>query len=719
MVDVWKELGKAIGSIFKPIFEIPAAIWKSLGDAAGDLMEGFVKGTKDLADTVEPIITPLLTGAIEEATEALLPGSPKKEVKEASEKLTKALMKALEESVPKKGESPPSLEILLASVAGIITTNVGLYLGTCGVTMGLDAPLLTKELGFRESAMDLINSFQLPSMIGPTLQAPIWSGVIAPLRMRMNQRFPYLVPDSRWITGLRAKGIISEETYTEAMSFQGLDESWASALAEGDQVIPAFGELREMLWRKTVNEPKLREALVKRGVRSDFLDGYIELTTPRVGSGDLITMSVREAFAERPGDEEMVERFVTEMAKWGYDRETCLWHWRSHWRLPALGEVFRMHHRGIVMPYTVEKFLQWADYSPEWRGPLEELSWDLPGRIDARWMYRWNIWGIEKLRDLNIHRGLDPKYAEDVALATARNQWLSEIRRLIDNAKRKFGKGYIIEETLRADLLSLDLHPDWVEYHIQDALADADTLRKDEDVDALGDGWIKDMITNADLEAGLSRVIVRPEALDAELNRLYIKKYKRPKPPQETEAETALKELRKYQVSYAVQAYRLYAVDKAELIAMLIEADVDPGVARARADYEELRLPIKKPSAEAVARAKEKIRIQKLEETKAITEFRKDLIVAEELLDRLQMVDYTEALATALTQLEIVRKYKPPEAPAPEKIPTLSVGTLRMAFREGVLSESALRAELAARGYTPGDVELIVVLEKERMEEAT
>ena len=656
MVDVWLELGKAVGALFKPLFEIPKALWKALGDAAGDMMEGFVKATKGLADTVEPIITPLLTDAIEEATELLMPDSPKKEVKEVSVKLTKALMEALEKTVPKEGESPPSLETLLVAVAGLITTNVGLYVGTAGVTMGLDAPVLTKELGFRESAFDLIHSFQMPAMIGPTLQAPVWSGVIAPLRMRMNQKFPYLVPGTGELVEMRAQDLISDARYLEAMSFHAVDGEWSMDLLARAQRVPGFGELREMLWRQAKDEDDVREALIKTGMRSDFIDGYIELTTPRIGSGDLITMSIREAFVARPGDEEMVERFVTEMAKWGYDREACLWHWRSHWRLPSLGEVFRMHHREIEMPYTVETFLKWADYSPEWRGPLEKLSWNLPGRIDARWMVRWGEIDVTDLRDLLVKGGLDPEYADDVAMATARNQWLAEINRLRDNEKRDFVKGYKVEEQLRANLEGLGYPPTWVEFHVRDAVADRERELKDAEVDALGDAWLKDMITDEDLEASLATVIVEPEALDAELDRLYIQKFKKPKPPQKTEAEKALTELNKYRVSYAVLAYRQYAVEKPELTDMLVEADVDPAVARARADYEELRRPLPKPSEEVIARAKDTVRIQGLEERTAVEAYRGDLIDVDELLRRLKAVGLSDALAMAIAQLEYVRK---------------------------------------------------------------
>ncbi len=294
MVDVWKELGKAIGAIFKPWLDLPGDIWRLLGLSAPDLAEDIIKGAKDVADTVEPIIAPHLVTIMDEATSALLPGSPKKEVKEASEKLTKALMQALEDSVPKKGESPPSLEVLLAAVAGIIATNTGLYIATSGVTMGLDLVHPVKELGFREAGMDLINSFQLPAMIGPTLQAGIWSGVVAPLRVRMNQKFPYLIPDSTMLPDMKAKNLITEELYQENMRYHALDKTWSDHMLANTWRYPSFSELRTMIHRTDMTWENAKSALEKSLIHADYVTRYEELVPSLPGIGDLITMMVRE-----------------------------------------------------------------------------------------------------------------------------------------------------------------------------------------------------------------------------------------------------------------------------------------------------------------------------------------------------------------------------------------------------------------------------------------
>ena len=549
MVDVWEELGKAVGRALKPLADIGGILMRSLQAGAGDLMRSLLADTGRTKDTTKATIAPYMVDILDEAAASVGPGSPPKEIEEAAKKFADALLKKMQESVPKKGHSPPSLEELQVSVALITAGSFGLYAGTHAISMALDAIHPIKDWGFKAATMDIMHTFSVTDVVGPMVQAPLWSGVIAPLRMRMNQLHPYAVPGTGDLARLRAQGLIEKELYTEAASYYALDAEWADRMLKSQERVPDFGDLREMLWRKAKDVPAVREALVKNQVRSDFIDAYLELTKAKVGSGDLITMVVREAFQVRAGDEEMPGRFVDEMAKWGYDRDACLWHWRSHWRLPDLAMVFDMYHREIKTPYTVEAFLKWADYSPEWRKPLEKLSWRIPGRIDARWMYRWGVIDVDGLEELLVRGGLDPEYAPDVAAATAKNQWLTEINKLRDNSKSDYAKGFITEEQLRADLEALGYPSEWIELHVRDALEDADRAYNVAYVHQVGDGYLKDLITEEELMTSLASVIVRPEVLEQEVDSLYVTKYKRPAAPKAEKIVTAT-------LAYLTTAYR-------------------------------------------------------------------------------------------------------------------------------------------------------------------
>ena len=717
MVDVWKELGKAVGRALKPLAEMATAVWKSLEDAAGDMAEGFFKGAKDVAAAVGPVVTPAMSGLIEEITETLKPDSPPEEVKKAAEKLTEALLEALAKLVPEKGESPPKLEELLAAVGGIVAANVGLFVGGQAGAMALDAVHPIKALGFRQAVSDVMLSFDMPAMIGPTLQAPIWAGVIAPLRMRMSQKFPYMIPGTGVLAGLRAAGIVEEKDYVEAMSFHALDETWAGRMREGEERMPGFAELRTMVHRGVTTVEDARAALERLRVRGDFIDAYLEVVPSIPSVSDLVRFAVREAFP----DAETFEEHYAKMTEWigriGFSTYFAEAFWTAHWIIPTTRQADDLLHRGIITEAEHTALYIINDVRPTDIPNLRKLTWSLPGRIDARWLYRWGEIDVEGLRDLLIKGGLDPEYADEVAMATARNQWRSEINRLRDNAKRDHAKGYISTDQLRANLMALGLPATWVEYHVEDAVADRERELKDDKVNALGDAWLKDMISDDELEIRLATIIVDPGALEAELERLYIRRYKKPKPPQETEAEKALKELQKYRISYAILAFKKYAIERDGLVDRLIDAGVDPAVAEARADVETLRRPIARPTEAEIAREKERLRLQSIEERTAIEEFRKELIGADALLDRLRAAEYSEAMATAITQLEIVRVYKPPVPPPPPVIPVVALGVLRKAYREEVITEADFRRELTERRYSPEDIEVMVALERRVIEE--
>ena len=142
-------------------------------------------------------------------------------------------------------------------------------------------------------------------------------------------------------------------------------------------------------------------------------------------------------------------------------------------------------------------------------------------------MFRWGLTDVAGLRDLLVKDGLDPEYADDVAVATARNQWLTEINRLRDNAKSDFVKGYLLEEQLRADLEALGYPDIWVEYHVLDAVADRERAMKDDAVAVISDAYMKDELTEDELVKGLGDYIVSPDRVAMELDRLYLKKYKK------------------------------------------------------------------------------------------------------------------------------------------------------------------------------------------------
>jgi len=256
---------------------------------------------------------------------------------------------------------------------------------------------------------------------------------------------------------------------------------------------------------------------------------YQEAFTPYLPSyGDMIRIFVREGY--RPEYQtEIPDGMIPSFRKLGYSEYWAKALWGAHWVLPSVGQVFEMLHRGIEMPMSVPEFLKTADYHPDWREPLIKLSWDLPGRIDARWMAGWDVIDVDEYGDLLVKRGLDPEWRDRVTYATLRQQNASYINKCRDNAKNDFVKGYITEEQLRADLEALEFSPERIEWIVQDALHDREIAHKEKLLDIYQDGYVKDLVTDEELAAYAAEIIVDEEALKLYLDESYVRKYRKPK----------------------------------------------------------------------------------------------------------------------------------------------------------------------------------------------
>jgi len=255
------------------------------------------------------------------------------------------------------------------------------------------------------------------------------------------------------------------------------------------------------------------------------------------------------------------------------------------------------------------------------------------------------------------------EYKRRLLASKASDQLASHVSLLIANKKLDHVKGYITEDTLKADLEALGLNADLVSYHVADAKSDRERKRRDNLVTYYVDAHIKDLVTEEELRDRLIKIIPDPEAVDLEISKTYVRKYQKPKPPRATTEDKAAEEAMKYQVAYLIQLFRNYAIEKDELINKLVEAGVDPTVALARAQYEGLTRPIPKPSPGAIARAKEEAKVQTVQVRAAVQEFRSYIVDESELLDRLIKLGLSEAMATATVQLESIKRPPPPIPP--------------------------------------------------------
>ncbi len=246
------------------------------------------------------------------------------------------------------------------------------------------------------------------------------------------------------------------------------------------------------------------------------------------GSSDLIDFVVKEAFPleELP---EAPEQFAEYMK---YQNFSPLWskaYWHAHWRLVSVGDLYDLFHRKEITADELTKQLIFHDYRPEWTDKLLELSYSLIPRVDLR--RAWELGAIDTI-ELERRMGLIGYSPADAALETdiqIRVALSAEISALRKEVERDFLDGFILEETAKADMLALGLHPDVVEALMAALKIKYDRSRRRERVDNYTDAYLKDMITLDDLDARLHEELVNEEVIQNILEDEYIKKYKKPK----------------------------------------------------------------------------------------------------------------------------------------------------------------------------------------------
>lgn len=424
---------------------------------------------------------------------------------------------------------------------------------------------------------------------------------------------------------------------------------------------------------------------------------------------DLIRMVVREAFVP-----EMVieapEEFTAHMRYHGFAKEWSDRYWTAHFVPIALTQAYANLYRGYWTEEQFKHALLIADIHPQWWDDIYNVAYRPMGRYELRFAWEQGLVDSEKLVEAFMAMGLSPDDAVIAAQAQVGYALNAERNAVISEWRLDFEAGLITEDTFRFNLADINVIADRQDYYVARATIHRERAQKKDLLDLYRDGYMKDMITDEELRDRVLELLVIPDVADLFVEKAYVDKYKRPLPPRETEEEKALKELQKYQITYAIQAYRKFAVEKPELVEILVDAGVDPAVAATRADYEELKRPVPKPSAAAVAEEKEAARIQTLEVNRAVEEFRGYAIDEDTLLNRLVEVGLSEELATARMQLESIRRPPPPIPPeeverarVAAEVQRLTGLALEAQYRRYAIEKAALIDGLVAAGFDPAE----------------
>ncbi|MBW2559550.1 MAG: hypothetical protein JRE40_01720 [Deltaproteobacteria bacterium] len=408
-----------------------------------------------------------------------------------------------------------------------LTASVVAPLAVAAVAGELVHPL--KELGLGRVSAIMYDLGGFRTIVNEIMSTFMYVGTVLPLRYALYELYTPLIPREEELLRFTERGVLDEPEFKYAMKKAGFSGYWADLFWRTHWRYPREDTLIEMLRREAITQDKFIDQLAYAGYPADIQAAYAELVRRIPDPRDLITMVVREVISP--------EDFYRYMPLVGYYDPWPQYYWEMHWILLPLGEVKRARHRGFIDDDELGKFLVLHDYKPEPRPGIRTsdrdlarlLVWDLPGRIDTRWLFRWGLINVAQIEELLVKDGMDPAWAPLVAEAYAKQQLATEINRLRDNIKADLRDGWTSEEEARSDLAELGYPPGLIDYHIADALRDRERQHKKRLLDLWEDGYIKDLLTDEELLNRAKDLIVDEDALHLFLDEAWIKKYRKPK----------------------------------------------------------------------------------------------------------------------------------------------------------------------------------------------
>jgi len=469
------------------------------------------------ADVIGKVLTGFVRVLIDKLTEAFIPASPATEIAEAVDITIHTIYERLKEEVVAIYESPIALAAAPAAATRAVSLVTTAALTTEGAAEAADAVHPTKRLGISRIVRSLARYLGLATIASMPITIMLETGLFRPLRYYYNQTFAPWIPDARELINAAVRRVMPEEEYITYMRWHGLAEQWSMMLLNKAYHVPSFSEAREMLWRGVIPEAKFEECLRYAGIREDFVVPYKGLIERIPGPGDLIRFVVREVIPPA--------KFTELMKKQGFIEEVAKWFWDAHWVLPPPERTWDAFLRDVITEDAYRRFLIWYDYSPEPRPGIGisdvdimlATQYDLPGRIDIRWMYEWGHIDKATFRKLVAMRGIDPDWIDKVTDAETSNVMREEIMGLIREAIYDRRDGVVTNPTFRERLRALRLPDVRIDYYLSRAISMYERKVRERQLRIYEEQFKRGILTEHEYRARLSEIFAYPERVEQEI----------------------------------------------------------------------------------------------------------------------------------------------------------------------------------------------------------
>ena len=145
------------------------------------------------------------------------------------------------------------------------------------------------------------------------------------------------------------------------------------------------------------------------------------------------------------------------------------------------------------------------------------LSYELPGRIDARWMFEQGVIETGAHRDLTAQRGMHPDWIDRVTEAEERAAVRAEIEASVRRWAELMREGFLSEGELKDVILETGLGPKITEFWVQRAIAEQLARLLIDEKNAILRAYEGDKITRDEADGQLAAIGVLDVIREREL----------------------------------------------------------------------------------------------------------------------------------------------------------------------------------------------------------
>jgi SOS response regulatory protein OraA/RecX len=360
------------------------------------------------------------------------------------------------------------------------------------------------------------------------------------------------IPSVNDLQNFYLRGFITEDQLRKYLKMQGYDATIIDAFVKQTIRIPSISDLQDFLIFGFITREEFNKYLKVHGIEDKFLHPYYVKALGIPGVGDLISMVVREVITPEFFEWIMKKRGYTydfkELAVAGEAipkvsdlPDVTNWakaYWENHWRLLEIGHVKDAFFRGIINEEELKKYLVWHDYKPEPRPGIHisdrdimsELVWDLPGRIDLRWMWESGAITEEEAKKMLKMTGLHPDWIDKTVLGWKLYLFREEVGKVIQQAITDRAEGWITDDEFRERLRKLGVIEERIEYYLAAAKAREERELRKERLKIAIEAFRRDLITKEEFEEMLRGLGLSEERIKNIVILEEFRKMPKPKP---------------------------------------------------------------------------------------------------------------------------------------------------------------------------------------------